>query len=90
MDSESVEPFPLLCRFKETHELFCPPPAVRSGGPGECGVDKVRSALGIEYSMGLQYAIGHLRRGDGGLRPKKDGEPGCSMDLLAGGDNHRC
>ena len=90
MNSDSVEPFPLRGRFKKTINIFCPPPPMRGGGQGECGVDKIRSALGIEYSKALHYAIGHLRRADGGLRPKKDGEPGCSMDLLAGGDNHRC
>ncbi len=71
-------------------EEFRATPSARGGGPGECGVDKIRSALGIEYSKALHYAIGHLRRADDGLRPKKDGEPGCSMGLLAGGDNHRC
>ena len=31
----------------------------------QCDVDKICSALEIEYPKALHYAIGHLRRGDG-------------------------
>jgi len=62
---------------------------VRGKKGEECGVDKVRSALGVEYSKALHYAIAHLRRADGGLRPKQAEVAGCSMDLLSGGDK-RC
>jgi hypothetical protein len=63
---------------------------VRGGEPEKSGVDKLRSALGIEYSKAFHYAIAHLRRGDGALRPKTEGASSCSMDLLAGGENNRC
>ncbi len=52
----------------------------------ECGVDKVKSALGVEYSKALHSTIAHLSRADGGLRPKQAGIYGCSMDILSGGD----
>ena len=75
--------------FTKQHDYFCPPPPLRGIQGEECGVDKVRSALGREYSKPLHYAIAHLRRADGGLRPKKEGVPGCSMDLLSASDQ-RC
>ena len=75
--------------------VFCPPPATRGkvtpGKKGESGhpVDKVCSALGLEYSKCLHYAIAHLRRADGGLRPKSaDNTTPCSMNLLCEGQ--RC
>ena len=70
-------------RFKKGPTYFCPPPPTRGKGD-ESNIDKVRSALGNEYSKQLHYCIGHLRRADGGLRPKKEGGSVCSMDLLAG------
>jgi hypothetical protein len=72
-------------RFKDNPVYFCPPPPTRGLGPDESKLDKVRSALAGEYSKTLHYCIGHLRRADGGLRPKKEGSV-CSMDLLAGWD----
>ncbi len=78
-------------RFKDSPEYFCPPQPLRGHGPAESKMDKVRSALASEYSKPLHYCIAHLRRADGGLRPKTEGSaPGSapSMDLLAasGGD----
>ena len=52
-------------------------------------VDKIRSALGIEYNKSLHYCIAHLRRADGGLRPKGEERPAGSMNLLAEGDTAR-
>ena len=77
-------------RYEKCFQYFCPPPSVRGGEAGESGVDKVRSALGHEYYKTLHYAIAHLRRADGGLRPKTEGAAGCSMNLLARGDTDRC
>ena len=87
-----AEHFPWRDRFKGKHKYFCPPPptrATRVGGspgsgvsPGE-SIDKVRSALALEYVKNLHYTIAHLRRADGGLRPKTADAPTCSMDLFA-------
>ncbi len=72
--------------------IFCPPPPTRGKAkPGletEHTIDKVRSALGVEYIKNLHYAIAHLRRADGGLRPKTAENVSCSMNLLAEGQ--RC
>jgi hypothetical protein len=75
-------------RFKKQHDYFCPPPPLRGiEGDETCGADKIRSALGMEYCKPLHYAIAHLRRADGALRPKREGVPGCSMDLLSAGEH---
>ena len=80
-------------RFKKTHTILCPPPPTRTGGKGRtenrATIDKVRSALGIEYTKALHYCIAHLRRADGGLRPKGPDRPVGSMNLLAEGETVR-
>ena len=77
-------------RFKKSHEFFCPPPPTRKGDAQEvCPVDKVRSALGSEYNKSLHFCIAHLRRADGGLRPKGAERAVGSMNLLAAGDAAR-
>ncbi len=65
--------------------IFCPVPRSPQTRD-ESTIDKIRSALGNEYSKPLNYCIGHLRRADGALRPKTDRTSGCSMNLLAQGD----
>jgi hypothetical protein len=71
---------------------FCPPPHTRGKGKHgletEHTIDKVRSALGVGYIKNLHYAIAHLRRADGGLRPKTAANASCSMNLLSEGQ--RC
>jgi hypothetical protein len=82
-------------RFKKSPKFFCPPPPKRGKQTQESeeadglGIDKVRSALGNEYSKLLHYCIAHLRRADGALRPKSESRTVGSMNLLAEGDTAR-
>ena len=70
------------------YKYFCPPPPTRKSEAVEVSSaeDKVRSALGTEYNKCLHYCIAHLRRADGGLRPKGGDRPVGSMNLLAKGE----
>ena len=43
-------------RFKKHNEFFCQPPPTRKGdGKEVIPVDKVRSALGVEYNKSLHF-----------------------------------
>ena len=85
----NIERFPWRDRFKKTHLYFCPPPPQRGGNePGENTIDKIRSALGIEYIKNLHYTIAHLRRADGALIPRTERGGVGSMNLLA--EKQRC
>ena len=71
------------------YKYFCPPPPTRKSEAEDVrsAEDKVRSALGMEYEKILHYCIAHLRRADGGLRPKGEDRAVGSMNLLAQGED---
>ena len=71
----------------QDHRYFCPPPPTRKGNAEDGNnIDKIQSALGYEYMKTIHYCMAHLRRADGGLRPKGEGQPVGSMNLLAEGE----
>ena len=78
----------VLHRFKKKYKYFCPPPPTRKSEAEEVSSaeDKVQFALGVEYEKILHYCIAHLRRADGGLRPKREDRAVGSMNLLAQGE----
>ena len=61
---------------------FCPPVARRKTGSEQESekVDKVRSALGVNYKKDLHYALGHMRRWDGAYPPLANGKK--AVDLM--------